>query len=161
MGIGFMIFGFSLCGIWLCFHSFPVFRKTFMVIMLVLMVSNIGFQMTPCYIKPECFCARTSFYVVTCLICLGLAVAWRFVCATDLEIRELSGLVEMAFVHLGIGFFFYMKKVPECIPYLRQYKFVQLYLGSHGFWHIFVVANQYCMFWFVYKYNLMIEKALD
>ena len=99
--------------------------------------------------------------MTTVTICLGLAVLGRFVLGTDEEIHDYYGTLEWSFGFLFLGFFFYVKKVPESIPFFRKYKFVQIYLGSHGFWHIFTAMNGYYMFCLLYGFNMHIEKYLD
>ena len=57
----------------------------------------------------------------------------------------------MSYVYLGLGFFFYASHFPECFFTKERVgssvsKFVQLYLPSHMFWHIFTAANGYALY---------------
>ena len=98
---------------------------------------------------------RIAFYVVTLVICISLALAHRFYFATSIEVEEFFTKLWLSFLYLGIGFWFYSKKFPEC--YFKKSKFVHIWLNSHMFWHIFVVLNGYTLFWICYGFNLHVE----
>lgn len=117
IGIGVMIFGLTLCAVWIGFHNWPLERNITMGVMTALLVANLVFQSTPCYIKPEYTCCRLTFYVCTIVVCLGLAFIGRFFLATKEEVREHYGMLELSFLYLFLGFFFYITKVPESIPF--------------------------------------------
>mmetsp|Transcript_25354 Transcript_25354/g.31748 ORF Transcript_25354/g.31748 Transcript_25354/m.31748 type:complete len:113 (-) Transcript_25354:89-427(-) len=111
--------------------------------------------MTPCYAEERFDCHRIVFYCVMLGFCLGLAFAGRFVYATDLEVQEYYGQLERSFMYLFIGFGFYMSKFPES---RFKSEFVQLYLNSHIWWHIFTFANGYTLYWLCYRFNLHVEE---
>lgn len=113
IGIGVMIFGLTLAAVYIGFHNWVWERNTILIVMASLMIGNLGIQMTPCYAEERFDTARIIFYVCTLMICLTLAIAGRFVYATDLEVAEFYGMLERSFLYLGIGFFFYLKKFPE------------------------------------------------
>ena len=87
VGIGLMIFGLTLCSVYVGFHNWPTERATIMTMMSCLLLLNILFQMTPCYIKPEYETHRIVFYVFTLIICGGLAVSARLFFGTAGEIE--------------------------------------------------------------------------
>ena len=153
-----MIFGLTLAASYIGFHNWEIERNCVMVVMASFMVGNLLIQMTPCYTDERFDCHRIVFYVLMLAVCLGLAFAGRFVYATDLEVQEFYGQLELSFVYLGIGFLFYMTKFPE-----RRFKseFVQLYLNSHMWWHVFTFANGYTLFWLCYRFNLHVEEFWD
>jgi predicted membrane channel-forming protein YqfA (hemolysin III family) len=91
MGIGFMIFGLTLCAVYIGFHNWPFERNCIMTTMSVLLVLNLGIQMTPCYIDPKYECYRLVFYSFTLFICLCLALSGRFYFGTGLEVEEYYG----------------------------------------------------------------------
>jgi hypothetical protein len=70
--------------------------------------------MTPGFITDEYRCCRLSFYATIIGICLSFAILGRFYLGTEEEIRDHYGLLELAFIYLFIGFFFYISKFPEC-----------------------------------------------
>lgn len=111
--------------------------------------------MTPCYAEERYDCHRIVFYCGTLMICLCLAIAGRFVYATDLEVYLYYGQLERSFLYLGIGFLFYMTKFPE--SRFQGNAFVQLYLNSHMWWHIFTFANGYTLYWLCYVFCLHVE----
>ena len=80
-----------------------------------LMFGNLFIQMTPCYAMEAYEVHRLVFYVMTLAICLGLAILGRFYLATDEEVKLFYGMLERSFLYLGIGFWFYLKKFPECV----------------------------------------------
>ena len=92
------------------------------------------------------------------LVCLCLAFAGRFIFATDLEVEQFYGQLELSFLYLGIGFLFYMTKFPES---RFPSEFVQLYLNSHMWWHIFTFANGYTLYWLCFEMNLHVEEFWD
>ena len=49
VGIGFMIFGMTLCAVYVGFHNYEWERSIIMSVMGFLMVGNLLIQMTPCY----------------------------------------------------------------------------------------------------------------
>ena len=51
IGIGFNIFGLTLCAVWIGFHNWPFYRNLSMATMTFLLLANILFQMTPCYTR--------------------------------------------------------------------------------------------------------------
>ena len=110
--------------------------------------------MTPCYAEERFECHRLVFYVLTLVICLGLAILGRFFLATDLEVELFYGMLERSFLYLFIGFMFYLYKFPEC--YFKQ-EWIQLYIPSHAWWHIFTFANGYTLYWLAYEFNLHVE----
>ena len=126
-----------------------------MCVMSFFFIGNLLIQMTPCYAEERFDCARITFYVLMLMVCLGLAFAGRFVYATDLEVQEFYGQLECSFLYLGIGFLFYMTKFPE--SHFKS-EFVQLYLNSHMWWHVFTFANGYTLYWLCFQFNMYIEK---
>jgi hypothetical protein len=91
IGIGFMIFGLTLCAVYIGFHNWPFERNCIMVTMSLILVLNLGIQMTPCYIDPKYECARIVFYGCTLFICLCLALSGRFYFGTAGEVDEFYG----------------------------------------------------------------------
>ena len=84
-----------------------------------------------------------------------LAISWCFLVSSD-EIHKFALKLGSSFVYLGIGFYFYNSKFPE-----RSYqksRFVQLWIPSHFWWHIFVFFDSYTLFWLLFEYNLYVEK---
>jgi hypothetical protein len=121
MGIGFMIFGLTILGVYLGFHNWPFERSLILCVMILLLLTNLVFQMTPCYIRDEYECCRIAFYSLTVAISLGLALSGRFYFGTEEEITDFYGTLQLSFFYLFLGFIFYLKKVPECIPSLNKY----------------------------------------
>lgn len=111
--------------------------------------------MTPCYAQEKYDCHRIVFYCFTLVICIVLAIAGRFVYATDLEVYLFYGQLELSFLYLGIGFLFYMTKFPE--SRFKGNATVQLYLNSHMWWHLFTFANGYTLYWLCYAFCLHVE----
>lgn len=48
----------------------------------------------------------------------------RFVLYNDYTLTEVYPRIESAFISLTLGFFFWLSKVPECIPFLGKYETV-------------------------------------
>ena len=113
MGIGIMIFGLTIVTCFLGFHNWPTQRDITTSVMLFLLVGNLFIQMTPCYAEERFQGHRVVFYVATLMVCLMLAIAGRFVYATDYEVEQFYGALERSFVYLAIGFGFYATKFPE------------------------------------------------
>ena len=59
-------------------------------------------------------------------------------------------------MYLGIGFAFYMTKFPE--SRFKGNEWVQLYVNSHMWWHIFVFANGYTLYWLCYSFCIYVEQ---
>ena len=86
MGIGIMIFGLCITATYIGFHNFETERNGIVAVMGFLMVINLTIQMTPCYAMEEYDGYRIAFYVLTLVICLGIALAHRFYFATGIEV---------------------------------------------------------------------------
>ena len=158
MGIGIMIFGLTLAVSFVGFHNWKFQRDCIMVVMGFFMVSNLLIQMMPCYAEERFNTHRIVFYFMMLVFCICLAVAGRFIFSTELEIEQFYGPLELSFVYLGIGFAFYLTKFPES---RFKNEFVQLYLNSHMWWHIFTFANGYTLYWLCFRLNLHVEEYWD
>ena len=158
IGIGINIFGLTLAAVYIGFHNWHLYRNYTMMVMATLMVGNLVIQMTPCYAEERFNVHRIVFYCFATLICLGLAILGRFYLATDLEVELFYGMLERSFAYLFLGFWFYLKKFPEC--YFRQ-EWVQLFLNSHMWWHLLVFANGYTLYWLAFDFNVHVEKYWD
>ena len=159
IGIGIMIFGMTITAVFVGFHNWIAERDFITAVMASLMIGNLCIQMTPCYAEERFNCHRIVFYFSTLMICLALAISGRFYYATDIEVEEFYGALERSFIYLGIGFVFYLTKFPE--SRFPGNEFIQLYLNSHMWWHIFTFANGYTLFWLCYSFNLHVEEYLD
>lgn len=170
IGIGIMIFGLTLCAVYIGFHNYQLERDLIMSAMSFLMVSNLFIQMTPCYTMEKYNCFRIIFYFITLMICLSIAITGRFYFATPEEINDFYTDLMMSFVYLGIGFWFYLKKFPEkCLKRSKGYKkgsilrlrkfrqSFELFCPSHFWWHVFVVLNGYTLYWLSFKVNQHVE----
>ena len=102
---------------------------------------------------------RIAFYCITLVLCISLALAHRFYFATAIEVEKFFTSLWLSFGYLGIGFWFYLKKYPERL--FKRSEFVQIWLNSHFFWHVFVALNGYTLFWLCYDFNLHVERYLD
>ena len=121
IGIGFMVFGLTIIGVYIGFHNWPFERNLIVCMMILLLLTNLIFQMTPCYIQDEYEWCRIAFYTFTVAISIGLALLGRFYFGTEEEIRDYYPTLQLSFFYLFLGFFFYIKKVPECVPGLQKY----------------------------------------
>ena len=108
-----MIFGLTLCAVYLGFHNWELERSVIMAVMGFLMVGNLLIQMTPCYAMDKFDGMRVAFYSLTLVICISLALADRFYYATPVEVEKFFTSLWLSFGYLGTGFWFYLKKYPE------------------------------------------------
>jgi len=171
IGIGLMIFGLTLCAVFIGFHNFKSERNYVLIGMACLMVGNLIMQMTPCYTHDRFNGCRTAFYVLVLMVCLTLALVSRFYIATPIEIEGHYGQLMLSFVWLRIGFVFFHWRIPErCLHHTknirdkaqraRARKFkqrVELFGASHFWWHVFVVLNGYTLYWLSYEFNKHVE----
>lgn len=156
VGIGVMIFGLTLAAVYIGFHNWPTERDVICVVMGILMVGNMLIQMTPCYAMEKYECHRVTFYCLTLVICLLLAISGRFVYATAEEVEQFYGMLWRSFAYLAIGFAFYLTKFPEN-RFGKKSKVVQIWFNSHMWWHIFTFANGYTLYWLAYAFCLHVE----
>ena len=84
-GIGIMIFGLTLVGIWLGFHNWPTERYITTGVIGFTFFLNLCFQMTPCFTDNRYIIQRAIFYTVIILGTLCLAFVGSFYIATEIE----------------------------------------------------------------------------
>ena len=112
--------------------------------------------MMPCYSKEENDKIRTGFYIIIIILCLALAISWYAYYASEEEEKLYTFRLFTSFLYLFIGFWFYHSHYPE--KAFKKSRFVQIFLQSHMFWHIFVTLNGYTLFWLLYDFQLYVEK---
>ena len=98
---------------------------------------------------------KQGYYIGVMTVCLGLALYWYFSVASEFERTHFAWQVVMGFVYLGVGFFFFHTAWPES---KSSNRFVQVFLGSHTLWHIFVVANGIQFYSIVIGYCKYLER---
>jgi predicted membrane channel-forming protein YqfA (hemolysin III family) len=155
-----MIFGLTLSSVYVGYHNWPTERAFIMATFLFMFVANFIVQMTPCYNNPKNSIYKLIFYCTILGIVAILAIACRFVYATSIEVQAFYGQVELSFVYLGVGFGFWKLHFPEN-KFGQERKWVQIFVASHFWWHVFAALNAYTMYWVCYSFNLHIEEYWD
>ena len=156
VGIGVMIFTMTIVLVFVGYHSHEVVRDRVSLALISICLLNFGLQLTPCYSKDSFEIYRVGIYVVIIVFTIILAISWYFWIAPTNETNKFTLKIASSFVYLGIGFYFYGSKFPE--SKFQKSRFVQLWIPSHFWWHIFVFINSYTLFWLLFEYTLYIEK---
>jgi predicted membrane channel-forming protein YqfA (hemolysin III family) len=146
-----MIFFLAFAAVWLGFQRFPQERATIFASLMAIFVTNLGLSVTPCYHTDKFECCRILLQVSIVGFCFTLAICWYLYFANQEELDIFFQPLMMSYVYLLIGFVFYMTKFPECFVSKERFGpkvayFVQIYLQSHMWWHIFVSLNAYTLY---------------
>ena len=163
IGIVLMIFVFAFVAVWLAFSPHPRERFYIFGILLGIFCTNLLLSVTPCYTDEKYEPMRIAFNVFIILSLFSLAVTWYLYFGTAEEIELFFGPLMLSYVMLLLGFIFYSSHFPECFFTEEKFGpriayFVQIYLQSHIWWHVFVSANAYILYDLCFKaiifYNL-------
>lgn len=118
-------------------------RTLIMAVIIPLLVVNLVMLFVPACAGESMFCHKVIVIALTqiCLfVAFGLGYLWT---DNTFFTEEIYPRILIALL-TGIGaFFFFESHVPERIPCLAQYHFMQLYLNSHVLWHILIFVGEF------------------
>lgn len=147
IGIGFKITGLAITLIYTGFHNFPHIGNPLAILLLLMMFTNLGFSITPCYMDDKYSSFRATYYLVLVFSLFLVALSYTCFIASDAELHIFFTRLMVAFGYIFLGFFFYTSGFPEkvCSNY-----WVQIVLQGHVWWHMFVFANGYTLYWILF-----------
>ncbi|TNV76693.1 hypothetical protein FGO68_gene1561 [Halteria grandinella] len=154
IGIGFKITGLAITLIYTGFHNFPNIGNPLAILLLLMMFSNLGFSLTPCYMDDKYSYFRATYYLVLVLSLFLVALSYTCFIATDAELHIFFTRLMVGFAYIGIGFFFYASGFPERAS--SNY-WVQIVFQGHVWWHMLVFANGYTLYWILYDALMHVE----
>lgn len=138
--IGFLVYAYNL------FYAHEVERALILYTAGPILFALNVIMFVPRFKHEKYFCFKVLLCVIAATVCVAISI-YGVVYLKNEETERFYDPIWKGFGFLLIGFIFYITRVPERIPLLHKYEFVQLYLNSHAFWHIFVTLCNLVLYW--------------